>query len=89
MPLFFVWGHSYEFDNDNNWEIMEEFAERASGKEDVWYATNIEICRYMKAVHDIVVSANGKTLTNFSSITVWFRFNEKLYSIASGETVRL
>lgn len=89
MPLFFVWGHSYEFDNDNNWAIMEEFAERASGKEDVWYATNIEICRYLKAIHDLVASADGKSLTNFSSITVWFRFNEKLYSVASGETVRL
>ena len=21
----YVWGHSYEFDNDNNWELMEKF----------------------------------------------------------------
>jgi hypothetical protein len=25
----------------------------------VWYATNIEICRYVKAIHELVVSADG------------------------------
>ena len=89
LPLFFVWGHSYEFDNDNNWEIMEEFAQQVSGKADVWYATNIEICRYIKAIHNLVASADGKTLSNFSSITVWFRSDDKLYSITPGETIKL
>lgn len=89
IALFFVWGHSYEFNNDDNWEIMEEFAQRASGKDDVWYASNIEICRYLKAIHDLVASADGKILSNFSSIPVWFQVEGKLYSIASGETIRL
>ncbi len=89
MPLFFVWGHAYEFDNDNNWEIMEEFAQRASGKDNVWYASNIEICRYFKAIHGLVVSADGRTFSNYSSIPVWFRLDEKLCSISSGETIRM
>lgn len=27
LQLFYLWGHSYEFDNDNNWEVIEKFAE--------------------------------------------------------------
>ncbi len=40
--LFYLWGHSYEFDERNNWDLIEEFAKRASGCKDVLYATNIE-----------------------------------------------
>lgn len=41
--LFYVWGHSYEFDNDNNWEIIEEFCAKISGRDDVFYGTNAEV----------------------------------------------
>ena len=41
--LFFVWGHSREFDQYNNWEVLEKLCERASDGDDIWFATNIEI----------------------------------------------
>ena len=47
--LFYVWGHSYEFDKDNNWEIIENFAEYVGKREDVWYVTNIEIYDYVNS----------------------------------------
>ena len=47
--LFYLWGHSYEFDSNNNWDRIEKICEELSGKEDVWYATNIEIYDYVKA----------------------------------------
>ncbi len=43
--LFYLWGHSYEFDNDNTWDRIEEFAKKIGNREDVWYATNGEIVR--------------------------------------------
>jgi len=89
LALFFVWGHSYEFNNNNNWEIMEEFAEKVSGKDDVWYATNIEICRYINAIHNLTVSADGRTFCNFSSIPVWLSYDGKLYTVKSGATLNL
>lgn len=42
--LFHVWGHSYELADNDNWDIIERLAETVGGREDVWYATNIEIC---------------------------------------------
>ncbi len=41
--VFYLWGHSYEFDVYNNWEIIERLCEYISGRDDIFYATNGEI----------------------------------------------
>lgn len=41
--LFYLWGHSYEFDCDQNWEVIEEFCRRISGHEDIFYGTNHQV----------------------------------------------
>ncbi len=41
--LFYVWGHSYEFDAWNFWDRFEEFCRMMSGKEDIFYGTNREV----------------------------------------------
>ena len=49
--VFYLWGHSFEFqknDRDRK-EIMTGFFEKAGGRDDVWYAENIEICDYANA----------------------------------------
>ncbi|MBQ3086766.1 MAG: polysaccharide deacetylase family protein [Clostridia bacterium] len=43
--LFYLWGHSYEFDFNvwgNNWEHIEKVCSMIAGKEDIVYCTNIE-----------------------------------------------
>ena len=87
--LFYVWGHSYEFDNKNNWELFEEFCRMMSGHEDVWYATNIEIYEYIMAQKNLVISADNKLVYNPSATRVWFMANEKEYSVGAGEMVTL
>ncbi len=44
--IFCLWGHSYEFDLDNNWERIEEFCRRAGGHDDILYGTNSEVLLY-------------------------------------------
>ncbi len=41
--LFYVWGHSYEFDAWNFWDRFEEFCAMMSEKDDVFYGTNREV----------------------------------------------
>lgn len=41
--LLFVWGHSYEFDLNDNWGILEEFCKMVSGRLDVFYGTNFDV----------------------------------------------
>ncbi len=41
--LFYIWGHSYEFDIEDTWDKVEELFRLISGKEDIFYGTNREI----------------------------------------------
>lgn len=40
--LFYVWGHSYEFDVNNNWDRIEKFCKMMSGRDDIFYGTSRE-----------------------------------------------
>ena len=87
--LFYVWGHSYEFDAFNNWEIIEEFCELMGGRDDIWYATNIELYEYITAQKSLIISADNKTVHNPTATKVWFSESGEVYSINPGETLKL
>ena len=84
--LFYVWGHSYEFDNDNNWDRMEKFAQITGGKDDVWYATNMEIYDYVNAYNSLIFSVDGNTVYNPTLIDVWAYSDGETICIKSGQT---
>lgn len=85
--LFYVWGHSYEFRNDDNWDRIEKICEALAGKDDVWYATNIEICEYVKAYESLVWSAIGSRVYNPTQMKIWFDIDGRQYSVEPGETL--
>ena len=41
--IFYIWGHSYEFDLLETWGVFEEFLKMISNKDDIFYGTNKEI----------------------------------------------
>ena len=85
--LFYLWGHTYEFDNNDNWNLIEEFCDTVSGRDDIWYATNIEIYDYVTAYNSLVMSADGRMVYNPTLVEVFFMRDEKKYSIKPGETL--
>lgn len=87
--MFYLWGHSYEFEGNNNWEVIEEFAEFMSGRDDIWYATNIEIYDYQAAFKQLLFSMDGKIVTNPTAYELWFFLNGEEYSIKPGETKKI
>lgn len=87
--IFYLWGHGYEFERDNNWEVLESFVGRMAGHDNVWYATNGEICRYVKAQRALRSSADGAMIQNPSAVSVWLFCDGKNVEIRPGETVRL
>ena len=89
MPLFYVWGHSYEFDHHENWDLIERFCAEASGDPDTWYATNIEIYDYMMALRALEFSADRSMIYNPTATDVWVRYDHKSIKIPAGETVCL
>ena len=87
--LCYIWGHSYEFDNNNNWDRIEEICQKLSCKDDTWYATNIEICNYIKAYHSLEFNMDMSLCYNPTAYTVWFEADGKDYCIKSGETIEI
>lgn len=87
--LFYVWGHSYEFNNSDNWELIEEICERLSGKDDTWYATNMEIWEYCHAYDSLIWNAKGDTVYNPTFHKVWFDIDSRPFSVAPGETLKI
>lgn len=89
LPLMYVWGHSFEFHRENNWEVIERFAEKMSGKDDIWYATNIEIYHYLQAVRMQEFSADGLNMYNPTLLSVWVSTEKGNVEVKPGETVFL
>ena len=85
--MFYLWGHSYEFDNDNNWNVIEEFAEYIGNRDEVWYATNIEIYDYVTAFRQLVFSMDEKRVYNPTNKEVYFHIDDKLYCVQPGENI--
>lgn len=85
--LFYVWGHSYEFDSNNNWEHFEELCQILSGKEDTWYATNIEIYRYSKAFDSLVFNTANTCVYNPTAFDIWFSCKGKTHCVKAGQTL--
>lgn len=87
--LFYVWGHSYEFNDKNNWDVIEKFAKLVGSRDDVWCATNGEIYNYVKAYDSLVWSVDSKLVYNPTAIDVYINcFGSKLV-VKSGQTIQL
>jgi peptidoglycan-N-acetylglucosamine deacetylase len=89
LSLFYVWGHSYEFDVMENWELIEEFSKQISNKNDIWYATNIEIVDYMKALKNLKLSAESNIIYNPSAISLWVGKDGEPIEIKAGEVKKI
>ena len=87
--LFYLWGHSYEFEDDNNWHVIEDFAQEIGSQPDIWYATNIEICEYVTAFRQLVFSINGKSVYNPTCKELFFQNGRQVVCVHPGETICL
>ena len=87
-PLFYIWGHSHELRNEDDWAMMDKILQKLAGNEKIWYATNIEIYNYMTAQSQLQISADETVFYNPSSIDVWVERNKTdIIMIPAGQTV--
>ena len=91
--VLYIWGHAYEFDNEQSpvqWDKFEEIlSELQKRGHDIWCATNIEIYDYVNAQKKIRRSADGKMFYNPTDIDVWIANNDEPVCIGAGKTVTI
>jgi peptidoglycan/xylan/chitin deacetylase (PgdA/CDA1 family) len=87
--MMYVWGHSSDFDQDRNWDVIETFCQFISGRDDIWYATNIEIVDYLKALQNLKFAASGQFVYNPSAQSVWLSVNDQTIEVKGGARTKL
>ena len=87
--LFCLMGHSYEFDQNSNWETIESFAQKMGGHADIWYATNLEIYDYIQAYRTLDFDPTGAVVQNPTDTDLWFVKDGKESCVPAGKTIRL
>ena len=87
-PLLYIWGHSFEFKTDEQWQMMEDaIAHLCERKDEIWFATNIEIYNYMTAIKNLRVAADESSVYNPTDTDLWFEKDAKVCKIPAGATV--
>ena len=87
--LLYVWGHSYEFNDKGNWNVIEDFAKFIGGREDIWYATNGEIYDYVTAFDNLEWSVDCSLVKNNSAIDVFINYLGKKCVVKAGQTAKI
>lgn len=84
--LFYLWGHSYEFAQKDNWQLIEDFMKYVSAyREKIWFATNIEIVDYVNAFRELRRSTDGRILHNPTGMPLWFEMDREIHCIHGRE----
>ncbi len=85
-----IFYHSYDLgDDEASWKSAFDVLERVSGRNDIWYATNIELVRYIKAFRMLVFSLEHDSVYNPSAIPVWIYHEGGTAKLAPGSTTAL
>lgn len=88
--VFYLWGHSYEFDQRDNWAMIEEFMDYIKAyKENIWFATNGEIYRYVTSFKQLIYSVDGQRVHNPTASDLYISVDGVCNRIPSGKTIQL
>ena len=86
LKCFFNWCHTYEFeqnegDDSKDWTMIETVMQKLQ-PENIWFATNGDIYRYVEATK--LVEITDTTVTNNSDMTVYYNINGTNVELAPG-----
>lgn len=88
LYLMYVWGHSYEFSRDDNWEVMEQFCRLVGGRDDIWYTTNIDFVDYMERAKGLQFGVDNTFVYNPYAASVFLSVNDRIVEAKGGELTR-
>lgn len=90
LSILDIWGHSWEMGNDpNKWDETERFFKLLANHPDIHYTTQIDLVDYVNAFRNLKFSVEKNMVINQSSLTIFFKKNNKPYSVLPGKTLVL
>lgn len=89
-PLLYIWGHSSEFVTQQQWDEFEQVLQQLAEHPNMWFATNIQILRYIQAQRRLEITLDEKYIYNPSAMDVWIRKDQhQVLCIPAGQSVVL
>lgn len=90
LQLFYLWGHSYEFQQKKNWNVIEEiFCKVHKHESEIWFATNGDIFNYIAAYKELLYDEKQNQVQNKSNIDLWVCIDDKTYFIPKQSTQKM
>ena len=89
LYLMYVWGHSYEFTGADNWNVMEDFCAKMARKDDIWYATNIQIIDAVEVFSRLQFASDSSFVYNPSYSSAWLSVDNEIVEVKGGTRVSL
>ena len=87
LALCQIVGHSYDLDAVHGWDRMEKLLDLVAAQDNIWFATNIELVRYLQAIRKADVT--GEHIDNQSDMDLWYNIDGKVTVVRSGECIDL
>lgn len=82
LALLYIWGHSFEFDREQKWDLAEEMCAAVGKLEDTYFATNMEILDYLDAAAQL--KTDGGSVVNQADVPVWISVDGTVHELAPG-----
>lgn len=91
VPLvFYIWGHSYEFEDCDNWGRMENILEKLNEKkDDLFFATNGYLYDYVTGFDRLELSLDNTVIYNPTSTDYYLEVEYKNYLLKAGSVLKI
>jgi len=91
LHMLYVWGHTHELVVKGNWDVMEKLFQKVGMREDIWYATGIEIVEYLNAAKKLIYNLAQTLVRNPTDTDIWLNIapENHLIVVPAGKTVSL
>ena len=88
LSLFYVWGHSWEFGDQQRWDNMVKFCEEAGKVSDIWSVGNGELTQYLQAIEKVRIE-NNRISNPQDNLMVWIELSNGIERLEAGETIEI
>lgn len=88
LSVFYVWGHSWEFGNEERWNNMVTFCESIGTSNNIWSVGHGQLTNYLLAIENIQVDEQ-KILNPSDNLPIWLNLSSGIQKLDPGKSIEL
>jgi peptidoglycan-N-acetylglucosamine deacetylase len=86
LSVFYVWGHSWEFNDAKRWNDISKFCKKIGNRKDIWYVGCGEFIDYQLALKKLIITKDS--ISNpIDNKEIWFKQDGILNVLKPGKSI--